>query len=334
MPPYADVRYELLLILVTLAAFAAASTAAAAGLVLVWRRIDAGAPGLPAAARTTRLFALRLVPVVTGVLACAVSALAFLRHEPRTTGETPEWLLLGAAATGAALVAAALIRVAARCWSTSTFLAAIERTATRVSGVPAIDVGLPVWQLDIPFPLVALAGIRRPRLLIARQVLEEIPADELRVVLRHEIAHARRRDNVAGLLMSALPDVLGLAGRSVGLDRAWRDAAEDAADDRATAGDASARACLASAVVRVAQLAHRQSAPAVPLLAFYSGETRESIGRRVRRLLDDETPPRARAHPFGFVAAAAALVVPALLLETELLLGAHRAIEWLVNARL
>ena len=327
-------RYELLLILVTLAAFAAAGTAAAAAVVLVWRRVDAAAPGRTAAARARRLFLVRLVPVATGLLACAVSALAFLRHEPRTTGETPEWLLLGAAATGAALAAAAVLRVAARWWSTSTFLAAVERTATRVSGVPAMDVGLPIWQVEIPFPLVALAGIRRPRLLIARQVLEQIPADELQVVLQHEIAHARRRDNVAGLVLSALPDVLGLSQRWTGLERAWRDAAEDAADDRATRGDASARACLASAVVRVARLAQRESAPAVPLLAFYSGESAESISRRVRRLLAAAEPPGRRAHPFAVLAAAAALVVPALLLEAELLLGAHRAIEWLVNARL
>lgn len=333
------VRYEQLLVLVTLAAFAAASTAAAAGVAVVWRKVDASGAGLSAAARARRLFALRLVPVTAGVLACAVSALAFLRHEPRATGETPEWILLASAALGALLVGASLVRVAARWSSTSRFLAAIERTATRVDrlpaipAIPAMDVALPVWQLEIPFPLVALAGIRRPRLLIARRVLDQLPADELQVVLQHEIAHARRRDNVAGLLLSALPDVVGLADRWVGLDRAWRDAAEDAADDLATGTDDSARACLASAVVRVARMAQRQPVPAGPMLAFYSGESGESIERRVRRLTAGG-PRRRASRPVALVAASVAFAAPALFLEAELLLGAHRAIEWLVHARL
>ena len=93
-----------------------------------------------------------------------------------------------------------------------------------------------------------------PRLLVARRVLEQMPGDELQVIVKHELAHARQRDNVARLLLSALPDVLGLGHQWLGIERAWHEAAEDAADELATGDDAQARVCLASALVRVARM--------------------------------------------------------------------------------
>ena len=209
--------YQQLLGLVALATFAAVSTAAAIGLALSWRWLEAPLTHGPAVARARLLLFLRLVPVVLGVLACGVTMLAFARHEPRTTVETPGWILLTVASIGAGLAVVGLWRIVVRWRTTSRFLRTVERTATRIT-LPGVF--LPTWQLDIAFPLVALAGIRRPYLLIARGILEQVPGDELQVIVKHELAHARQRDNVARMLMTGLPDVLSLGQKWLGIERA------------------------------------------------------------------------------------------------------------------
>jgi Zn-dependent protease with chaperone function len=323
------VRYEQLLILATLSTFAVATAAVAVAIAVFWTRLEPAIARLASIRRAGLLFALRASPALAGGVASVVAVAAFLRHEPRSTIEPPGWFLLIASALGMAFVLSGLRQAAVRCRGTRRFLRLVDRGATRVAlpGVP-----LPAWQLEIPFPLVALAGLWRPRLLIARCVLEQMPADELQVVLKHELAHARRRDNVARLILSAMPDALGLAHR-LGVDRAWRRAVEDVADDLAAGDDPQARVSLASALVRAAKMAARQPAPAVPLLAFHDGE---SVERRVRRLVEPPvTRPvrRSRARE----AAAAAIVsgaLAAVLNADPILLAAHAVIEWMVNAGL
>jgi Zn-dependent protease with chaperone function len=320
-------RYAQLISLVTLATFAASSTVAAVCIALSWLRLAPAVTHLASVPRARLIFLLRVAPTLVGLFAGGMTILAFLRHEPRSTAEIPGWILLAAAAVGAALFFSGVWRVIVRCWSTYGFLRTVERTATRID-VPTA--GLPTWQLDTAFPLVALAGIWRPRLLIARCVLEQIPGDELQVVLRHELAHARQHDNVARLLLTGLPDVLTLAERWLGMERAWSEAAEDAADDLATGDDAEARVCLASALVRVAKLVGRQSAPSIPLFAFHRGE---SVERRVRRLVDVAAPrSHAPSPPLRFTTIPL-LVGALLLLSPSAVLLVHHAIEWLVNAR-
>jgi hypothetical protein len=323
-------RYEQLLTLVTLAAFAASSTAAAVCIAVSWHRFTGTLSHVRSGTRARVLLALRAAPTMVAAIASAATILAFRRHEPAATMEIPGSILLAGASLGAGLAMIALWRAASRCWRTSRFLQAVESGATRVT-IPGVR--LPVWQLDTEFPLVALAGICRPRLLVARRVLEQLPEDELHVVVRHELAHARRRDNVARLLLTALPDILIFAGKPLGLERAWDAAAEDASDDLATADDGRARVLLASALVRVARMASGHVPPAVPLLAFHSGE---SVERRVRRLIDPVAARRDIAPFRAGLFSCAVLLGGWILFQTfdPLLLGVHDAIEWLVNARL
>ncbi len=323
-------RYGQLMTLVTLAAFAASSTAAAVCIALCWHRCKGAVIECRPATRARLLLLLRAAPTIVAVLACAVTILAFRRHEPASTTEMPGWILLAGASAGAGLLSSGIWRVASTCWRTQRFLQVVESSATRVN-IPGVL--LPTWQLDTGFPLVALAGLARPRLLIAGRVLDQLPEDELQVVLRHELAHARRRDNIARLLLTALPDILSCAERRLGLERAWDDAAEDAADDLATGDDAQAQIRLASALVGVARMAAGHAIPGVPLLAFHRGE---SVERRVRRLIDSSGPrrdvPSVRVGLFGV-----GLLLGALGLVGDVdpaLLTVHRAIEWLVNARL
>jgi Zn-dependent protease with chaperone function len=321
-------RYQQLMILVTLATFAAVSTAAAAGVALFWPGLAASLSRLSAATRARLLVVLRLAPVAVALLACAVTLLAFLRHEPHATVETPGDILIAGAAAGIGLAVMGLWRLIVRCRATFRFRRMAARTATRVT-IPGAS--LPVWRLDAAFPLVALAGIWRPHVLIARCVLEQVPDNELQVILKHEIAHARRHDNLVRLLLTGLPDVLSLIQQRVGIERAWHETAEDAADDLATGDDAQRRVCLAAGLVQVARMAGGQVAPAVPLFAFHEGE---SVARRVRRLLDAAQPRS--IPPILLVLMTVALTSTALGLWLRLdlvLLGVHHATEWLVNGR-
>jgi hypothetical protein len=323
-------RYPALMVLTTLVAFAVASGVSSVVIALFWRRTLPGLAGLVAVSRARVLVLIRILPVATGGLASTVTALAFLRHEPPSTAEVPGAILLTAAGSCAALFLAGLFRVLRRGWRTHRFLRTIESTATPVV-IPGI--ALPTWQVELPFPLVALAGLWRSRLLVARQVREAIPADEFEIVLKHEIAHARRHDNVARLLVTGLPDLLGLAEGRLGIERAWHQALEDAADDLATAGDPGSRARLASALIRVAKMVTPQGPARIPLLAFHGGE---SIERRVRRLIDETTPASgfpSAANRFALVV----LLTGAVTLHAAwdgLLQGVHVMTEWLVNARL
>jgi hypothetical protein len=81
-------------------------------------------------------------------------------------------------------------------------------------------------------------------------------------------------------------------------------------------------------------MAGSRALPAVPLLAFHRGG---SVERRVRRLLVS-VEPRASAPPLPPVFMTVTLLSSAALawwqMADVVLLRVHRAIEWLVNARL
>jgi hypothetical protein len=322
-------HYTQLFVLVTLATFAAVTTVVAAVLVVTWRYRGAALSTSAGVSRARVFLLLRIAPVLSGALACAVMMLAFVRYEPLSTTEAPGWMLLISASVGAALFLGGSARAAIQCWRTGRFLRALERSATPVE-FPGID--LPAWRVDTTLPLVGLAGIWRPRLLLAAGVLDRVPDDELQVIVEHELAHARRRDNVVRLVFTALPDIVGWVERRVGIERAWHEAAEDAADDAATGSDPAARVCLASALVRVARMADSHVMPAVPLLAFYSGG---SIERRVRRLVEPVGSQGCRSSSVRRVlllAAGTALISLGLTADGPLL-SVHRAIEWMVNLR-
>src|SRR5688500_7663433 len=114
--------YLQLMALVALAVFAAVGTAAAMGIALSWRWLEPPLTHGPAVARARLLLLLRLAPVVLGALGCGVTMLAFARHEPRTTVETPGWMLLTGASLGVGLAGLGLWRIIVRWRTTSQFL--------------------------------------------------------------------------------------------------------------------------------------------------------------------------------------------------------------------
>lgn len=219
---------------------------------------------------------LRLLPAGAALAAAAVVAAAFARYEPRDADEALGPGLLALAATGALLGASSLRRVWRARRATRRFVT--ERLAGARSLVLA-DAPAPVLAVTLGFPAVALVGTRRPRLFLAESALQGLTAEELTVVLAHEGAHTRARDNLKALLVEAAVVPFGLGD---GIERDWRQAAEEDADERAARGSADRALSLASALVKVARLTPAGASLALAATTLHRGE---GLALRVNRLL-------------------------------------------------
>ena len=86
------------------------------------------------------------------------------------------------------------------------------------------------------FPLAAVFGMWRPRLLLSDRLLHASRrAARSRAVVEHELAHAGVRDNLRRFLLRASPDPLALLPAGARLRSLFDEASEAAADQRASA---------------------------------------------------------------------------------------------------
>ena len=285
---------------------------------LVWRRahvpVNRLAPGLQA----HTLAALRLLPAG---LACATAALvlvAFIRLEPRDARETLGVVLPALAIVAVTLAVTGGIRVFRASLDTARVVRAWH---AREDGAQA---GVPVFTIDTAFPVVAVAGIFRPRLYIARRVLEACDAREIDAVIAHESAHVAALDNLTRLLFVCTP-VLWFGGVAGEIERAWTMASEQAADDRARTDERRSLA-LASALTKVARMAAGAPAPLLHASAILSGN---GIEHRVRRLLDGQ-PRRPRTH-LPLVLMVVPIAIATLALSPQSLRLMYEAAEYCVR---
>jgi Zn-dependent protease with chaperone function len=289
-----------------LVAFLLVNLAAGAASLVLCRPFLAARDGRSARRRARTLLALCLLPGTASLLAVlAFFVPAYLIHEPAGSGET-----LGAPAVLLAAVSAAAIA-----WTLGRGLRTWRRTRRLAHAWAAVarpltlaGAGLPAFEMPHPFPVVSVVGLRRPRLYVARQVLAALSNAELEAVLAHERAHVTSRDNLRHWLIAVCPDVLsGLAGRAR-LERAWLEAAEDAADETVARRGPAAALALAEALLAVARLVPAHSSAPLPVLALHNGD---DLARRVRRLLGTVAPadePQPARRVLAFLLLAAALI--------------------------
>jgi hypothetical protein len=273
------------------------------------------------------LFVLRVLPAGLGAFIVAGLCIpSYLRLEPRTaTSEEVGLLCLGFAILALVLWVASFIRGLRAIVRSVQYLQYCQRTGrkTDLPGEPS-----PVWMLEEPAALFAIAGITRPRLLISRQVMNALSGDQLAAALRHEQAHWVSRDNLKRLLVMLAPDPLPFLNGFAGLERGWTRYMERAADDRSVGGDDGRSLSLAAALVRVSRLgiALRPSALVAPLLA---GD--EDLAARVERLLSPVPPTETHPSWMGcLVVGAALLLAVGLFTLPALLYPVHRFLEHLI----
>ena len=138
--------------------------------------------------------------------------------------------------------------------------------------------------------MVALVGVFAPKLIASRTVVDACTRRRDRGIVAHERGHLDARDNLKRWIMASLPDVLRWTPIHREIVDAWHHAAEDAADDAATGGEAVARAELAALLLKIVRLAPAPAWNAAVVSPFVE---HHGLERRVRRLLQPELEPPA-----------------------------------------
>jgi Zn-dependent protease with chaperone function len=191
-------------------------------------------------------------------------------------------------------------------------LAAEVTELARSAGAPPP----PLRLLELDFPALYCAGVRRPAVVVSRGALRMLDPAERRAALAHEIMHLAQRDPLVSWLLMAVRAILLFNPVAQVLARTMAREAERRADDRGAeiSGD---RLALASALVRL----YRASGGAgrLPTIPF-GAALREPLRRarfrdvelRCRRLLDAGAPGRSPLARLRL--SLVALSLPALLL--------------------
>jgi beta-lactamase regulating signal transducer with metallopeptidase domain len=263
------------------------------------------------------LFWLRVFPLAASAFVTVAFAVpAFLLLESSAIDEDSGTLAFGVCSL--LLIGAGLLRG----------LTARSKTSRIVTdwmdGASAMNMGTaaPMFQAKSGVPPLLLIGVSSPRVLVSEPAVALLSSDELRVAVRHELEHARSRDNLKKLVLHCFP-FPGMAS----LEAAWQRAAELAADDAAVSNRREA-IDLATALLKLSDLAPLQEAP-----AFTTGLVNVSapVSMRVARLLSwHEGKAHAHLLHYALFPAFAALLFISTHYGSTLLLT-HRLTEWFVH---
>lgn len=282
--------------------------------------------------RARRLVLLRSLPTVIACLVTGCGLLpAFVWLEPRQTTEIVSGPMLLIAAGAAAVIFAGPVQGIASLWATRRLVRGWERTARAVR-VPGTD--LPAFSVEECFPVVVVFGWRRPRLFVARRVLECCDGAEIAAIAAHELGHLHRRDHWKRLILRAAPDWISLVAFGGEIERRWEQAAEQLADEHASTSAPNRAFDLASALIKVARLVPGSRPRDLPLIALYRGE---GVAGRIERLLRLPEPPAGSTPRRAWIGFAALALFPTTLalglsgaFGLETLHAVHRLSETLV----
>lgn len=229
-------------------------------------------------------FAFRIMPtIIAATFTFGLVMPAFLLFEPETPAETFGWRLGSVVALSAVGVVAACVRLVQSHNRTA------ELRSRWISGSTAttrVIENARVYALEHEFPVAAVVGVLRPKLFVARQILDTLEEGEIAAALNHERGHIAAGDNLKRSILRVCRDlVIFPVGRQ--LDTDWAKAAELAADDFAVAeGGRLAAIDLASALLKIGKIAARTTGRINLEAAYLISPEAASIASRVQRLLD------------------------------------------------
>lgn len=232
-------------ILVSLAFFAILYAALSSLAVILWRSIRyVRRESFSCSANF--LFGLRIIPLEISVIVTMFFTLpSFWMMERPSLDEDAETFLLALCAL--VIIGAGLFRV----WKAhgKTRRAVAEWTRGLVEGDRFV-----ACTSTIAPPLV-LVGVCKPRVIVSETAKSVLSHSEMRVAIQHELKHKDSGDNLKKFLLSAMP-FPGMES----LDRAWREAAELAADHAAVTNRREALD-LAAALIKLSRFIQQQSIP-------------------------------------------------------------------------
>jgi len=279
----------------------------------------------PERALAALLFASRILPLVASVFITFVFVVpSFQLLEPRSINEGMGSMPLALGICALVLIACGCYRVVAAQTKTRRVVARWLQGAQRLDFDDAAqNQALSATFRSKTAPPVTLVGVRNPRVLISESTFSLLSHDELRIALKHELAHMQSRDNLKKLVFRFCP-FPGMAS----LESAWSQAAELAADDAAVSNLDNA-IDLAAALVKLSRLLPVEAAP-VCTVGFVTG----SITARVARLLAWDERSKAqtmRIRPWYAVPVVLTALLCVVVTYGPVLALTHEATEWLVR---
>jgi Zn-dependent protease with chaperone function len=276
------------------------------------------------------LFGLRMAPLVLTLFAVIAFCIpSYLWFEPEATGEKVGLVCFLTAVLGASICSLAIVRAVGAVRGTTRYLHRCEQHGRKIM-VPGE--ASPALLLADRAPVLAVAGVLHPQLVISRRVLRGLSAEQREAALRHERAHCTAGDNLKRFLILLAPDVLPFVRTFGSLERGWARFTEWAADDQATSGDVRRALSLAAALVRVAKMGTQ---PELTYLSSSLMEGDHELLRRVDRLLRPQPKPEKPVKVLiPLLTSAGALILTAAVtvaLWPGSLAAVHQALEQLVH---
>lgn len=275
------------------------------------------------------LLALRLLPVTLAALAVAgLCVPSYLWLETNEATERVGLACCAMALLGMLMCAKSLARAVR-----AAALSVQQSKRCKCEGRTECDGdSLPLTVMNSNTPVLALAGLTRPRVIVSRRVLQTLSGEELDAALAHERAHRKSGDNLKRLVLFLAPEIFPFSRTFARLDRCWARLIEWAADDEATAGDSERSVSLAAALVHMARMG---AAPAVsPLASSFLGNDRD-LSTRVDRLLGlapvPAKPPRRARAMLSVAAAVISALVIAAMIRPATFLSVHHLLEQLLR---
>src|SRR5215471_340214 len=156
--------FDLRVLVVALSSFATGSLVGSVFVPGLWPRVHGGTP----AARATALLRIRALPFALATASLVLAVLSFMVFEPRRQDERMGIILVSLAALGLLFLADAGVRLARMLMVTRR----LERVWMADASPVALDgLRVPTYGVSSSFPIVALLGFFRPRMVVARSVL-------------------------------------------------------------------------------------------------------------------------------------------------------------------
>ena len=281
----------------------------------------------PRSARSSAdlLFILRVLPLaLSSVVTLGFTLPSFLLLEPRSTNEA-----IGSAPLALGFCCLILIGVGvARAWmaqlrASRALVKWLDGSMLMGSQITESGEAVPIFRTGNDAPSLSVAGVCAPKVLVSEAAVAMLNPAELRTALRHEIAHALRYDNLKKLVFrfSVFPAMAGL-------EHAWSEETEMAADDAAVSCFNDALD-LAAALIKVSRLGAMESSGELTMALLHSST---ALRVRVQRLVTWKKKRKPQTHRrwlYAIPAAAAVVVVAAT--YGSVLNQMHAVTEWLVR---
>lgn len=321
-----SVSYILRLLCLSLASFCLIHLAAGLLVSLVSPLAIRYSERITSRAAARFLLILRLLPSAAAlILVTGLCVPSYLWLEPAGATEDVGWWCLVAAVVALVVWGISVGRAARAVMGSFRYIRRCQEVGRREAGGAVLVV-------ESSAPVLGLAGIIHPRLVISRGLMNTLTKNQLAAALRHERAHGISRDNLKRLLILLAPDVFPFMRGFTTLERGWAKFTEWSADDRAVAGNSRRSLSLAAALVRVARMS---PAPQSSVLVASLVADGKDLSARVDRLLGlMAVSPKGGRH-LNYLAVVGsvmlAIAVMAAAVEPETLHSVHQLLERLVR---